>query len=70
MTELIETKVVNGKTEHTFSVDVVVSKEKIFTDEELTARKAKLEAKKLSLTGSLAEVDSDLEEINALIALI
>ncbi len=70
MTKLIETKVVNGKTEHTFSVDVVVSKEKKFTDEELTARKAKLEAKKLSLTESLAEVDSDLEEITALIDLI
>lgn len=70
MAELIETKQVNGKTEHTFSVDVVISKEKTFTDEQLTAKKAKLEAKKLSLTESLAEVDSDLEEINALIALI
>lgn len=69
MNELKETKINNGKTEHTFLVDVVVSKEKTFTDDQLTDRKAKLETRKQNLTESLAKIESELDEINSLIAL-
>lgn len=70
MAELIETKTEDGKLKYTFSVDVVVPKEKIFTEDQLTARKTKLENKKTNLEQLLAETEADLAEINALIALI
>jgi hypothetical protein len=70
MAELIDTKTEDGKLKYTFSVDVVVPREKTYTEDQLTARKTKLENKKANLEQLLVETEADIAEINALIALI
>lgn len=69
MPELKKTELKNGKQTYTFSVEKTVLKDVVYTDEELTARKEKLEARIASTQAQLDKDTRELATINELIEL-
>lgn len=69
MPELKKTELKNGKQTYTFSVEKTVLKDVVYTDEELTARKEKLEARIASTQAQLDKDTAELATINELIEL-
>lgn len=69
MSELKKTELKNGKQVYTFSVEKTVHEEVVFTDEELLARKDKLETRIASTQAQLDKDTAELATINELISL-
>lgn len=68
--KLIKEELKGGKQEYTFEVEKEVIETVVYTSDQLTERKAKLEARILSTSIQLTEDEIELAKINSLIALI
>lgn len=67
--KLIKEELKGGKQAYTFEVEKEVKETVVYTEEELTARKAKLEARIVSTSTQLAQDQTELDKINSLLAL-
>lgn len=70
MPELIGSETINGVVIYTVAVEKTVTEEQKVSEEDLIARKTKLEQKKADRESEVESIDAELAQINSLLSVI